>query len=107
MGLGISIAVNGSPDAELAEAALVEVEESMGQAATYRLHYAVDISEGDLPLPADSRLDGGSELSILAPAESGRLSVFSMEAPDLHWWFTAQIPPLSWIAKPSPRYGPD
>lgn len=72
MGLGISIAVNGSPDAELAEAALVEVEESMGQATTYRLHYAVDISEGDLPLPADSRLNGGSELSILAPAESGR-----------------------------------
>jgi hypothetical protein len=69
MGLGIAIAVNGSVDAELAEASRVEVEERMGETTTYRLHYAADIREGDLPLLADSRLDAGSELSILVPVE--------------------------------------
>lgn len=65
MGLGIAITVDGSPDAELAEASRVEVEERMGETTTFRLHYPLDISEGDLPLLTDGRLDVGSELSIL------------------------------------------
>lgn len=67
MGLGIAIAVNGTPDAELAEATTVEVYEQMGRETTYRIRYEADISEGDLPLLVDSRLDSGSELSILVP----------------------------------------
>ncbi len=72
MGLGISIAVDGTPQAELAEAALVEVEEKMGQATVFRLHYAADISEGDLPLLVDDRLAAGSEISVLVPTDGGQ-----------------------------------
>jgi len=72
MGLGISITVDGTTQAELAEASLVEVEEKMGRATAFRLHYAADISEGDLPLLVDSRLDAGSEISVLVPTDGSR-----------------------------------
>lgn len=67
MGLGTAIAVEGQADATLAQATTVEVHERMGQETTYRLRYDVDVSQGDLPLLVDSRLDPGSELSILVP----------------------------------------
>jgi phage protein D len=69
MGLEIAIAVGGKADSELAEATTVEVYERMGAATTYSLRYEVDISEGDLPMLVDERLDAGSELSILVPIE--------------------------------------
>lgn len=69
MGLGITIAVDGSADADMAEATTVEVYEQLGTATTYRLRYDTDISAGDLPLLVDSRLDPGTELSILVPVE--------------------------------------
>jgi len=69
MGLAIAIAVNGTPDAELANASTVEIHERMGETTTYRIRYDVDISEGDLPLLVDGRLDPGSELRILVPTE--------------------------------------
>lgn len=69
MGLGIAIAVNGQPDAELAQATTVQVHERMGAATAYRLRYDVDIGGGDLPLLVDSRLGPGSELSVLVPVE--------------------------------------
>lgn len=73
MGLGIEITVNNVPDSGLADAvAMVEVEERMGQAATYRLHYAADISDGDLPLLTESKLDVGSELAVNVPIDSGK-----------------------------------
>lgn len=71
MGLGLTVAVNGSVDAELASANRVEVQERMGQPTTYRLHFDADISEGDLPLLSDSRLDAGSEITLSVPTESG------------------------------------
>ena len=67
MGLEIAIAVDGQADEELAQATEVEVYECMGEATTYRLRYDLDISEGDLPLLVDGRLDPGSELSVLVP----------------------------------------
>jgi hypothetical protein len=72
MGLGISIAVEGNPEPELAEASLVEVEEKMGKATTFKLHYGADISEGDLPMLVDDRRGAGSEISILVPTNGGR-----------------------------------
>lgn len=51
---------------------MVEVEERMGEASTYRLHYPADIREGDLPLLVDGRLDAGSDISVLVPTDSGR-----------------------------------
>lgn len=71
MGLNISISVNGSVDAELAAVSQVEVQERMGQPTTYRLHYPADISEGDLPLLSDSRLDVGAEISLSVPTDIG------------------------------------
>ena len=67
MGLAIAIALDGQPDEELAQATRVEVSEQAGQATSYRHRYNADISGGDLPLLVDSRLDPGSELSILVP----------------------------------------
>ncbi|MBN1875046.1 MAG: hypothetical protein JXA33_12510 [Anaerolineae bacterium] len=71
MGLEIAIAVEGQVDAELAEATTVEVDERMGEPTTYHLSYPVDISEDDLPLLVDSRLNPGSELAILATTDQG------------------------------------
>ena len=68
---GIAITVNGAPDADLVQAALIEVHEQIGEPTTYQLSYPVDISEGDLPLLVDGRLNPGSELSILAVTDGG------------------------------------
>src|SRR2546425_476460 len=67
MGLGIAIAVKGTPNEKLAEATWVEVYERMGEMTTYRIHYDIDISEGDFPTLVDERLGPGSELSVIAP----------------------------------------
>jgi hypothetical protein len=67
MGLGAAIAVNGTPDADLALATSIEVHERLGETTTYTIRYDVDISDGDLLALVDSRLDPGSELSILVP----------------------------------------
>jgi len=67
MGLGVAIAVGGSPDPDLASATLVEVTERMGETTTYRIRYDFDVSSGDFPLLTDSRVDAGSELAIIAP----------------------------------------
>jgi len=72
MGLGISIKVDGTAQADLAKASLIEVEERTGQATIYKLHYSADIQEGDLPLLIDGRLDAGSEITVLIPTESGQ-----------------------------------
>lgn len=64
MRLAFTIAVDGKADEELPQASSVEVYERMGETATYRLRYDVDIREGDLPLLTDGRLDAGSSLAI-------------------------------------------
>jgi hypothetical protein len=69
MPLGIAIAVNDSPDAEVADAVEVEVLERMGLPTRYRLRYGLDIDAGDLPLLIDDRLGPGSHLSILVPGD--------------------------------------
>lgn len=70
MGLGILVKVGGAVDPELAAAGLVEVHERMGEPTTYRLRYAVDIIEDDLPPLVDPRLGPGSELSIVVPVDT-------------------------------------
>jgi phage protein D len=67
MGLGIAIAVGGTPDPDLSDAVWVEVHERMGEPTTYRIRYDIDIVEGDFPTLADARLDAGSMLSVIAP----------------------------------------
>jgi hypothetical protein len=71
MGLGIVVQVDGATDEELAQAVRVEVTERMGQPTVFKLIYRIDIAEGDLPMLADSRLDPGSELTILVPTDNG------------------------------------
>ncbi len=69
MGLGIAITVDGVQDPELENASGVEVHERMGEATTYMIRYPVDISEGDMTLLGDGRIDAGSKLSVLVPIE--------------------------------------
>ena len=69
MGLGIAIAVDGTPNEELAEAAWVEVYERAGEMTTYRIRYDIDISEGDFPMLVDERIGAGSELTVIAPLD--------------------------------------
>ena len=64
MNSGLAIAVNGQDDAELAQAASVEVSEQLGQATTFCLRYGLDILSGDIPYLTDSRIDAGSEISV-------------------------------------------
>lgn len=71
MGLGVAIALDGTPDPELAAASRIEVDERLGRATVYRLRYAVDVAGGDLPLLSDGRLGPGAELSVLVPAAGG------------------------------------
>ena len=66
MGLGIVIQVNGAPDAELAQASQVEVYERLGETTWFSIRYPEDIQSGDMIRSADSRLDPGSVLAILA-----------------------------------------
>jgi len=67
MGLGIAIAIDGNADAELSDAAWVEVRQRMGEVAKYRIRYDIDIGQGDFPDLIDSRIDVGSELAVIAP----------------------------------------
>lgn len=71
MGLGAAIAVGRVPDPALGQADSVEVVEHVGEATSYRLHYALDIANGDLPLLVERRLDPGSVLSVLVPTAAG------------------------------------
>jgi hypothetical protein len=65
MDAALAIKVSGTADAGLAQSSVVEVYERMGEPTTFRLRYQVDISEKDLPLLTDSRLDPGSEMQVL------------------------------------------
>ncbi len=67
MGLGIVIAVGGTPDTELSDAVSVEVFESMSEMTTFRIRYDLAIQEGDFPALVDARLDPGSEVAVIAP----------------------------------------
>lgn len=69
MGLGIAVQVSGSTDSDLSEASSVEVYERMGEPTRFRLSYALSISEGDLPLLKDSRIEAGAELAVVVPIE--------------------------------------
>lgn len=69
MGLGIVIAVEDAPDVELADAASVEVNERMGEMTTYSIRYPADIQEGDITPLVDSRLDAGTNLTILVSVQ--------------------------------------
>ncbi len=69
MGLGIAIAIKGKPDPELIQARKLIVSERISEATTFQIQYDLDISEGDIPLLTDGRLDAGSELSVLVPID--------------------------------------
>src|SRR2546426_9184992 len=73
MGLGVAILVDGEVDHELGGAASVEVYECADEMTTYRLRYAVDIADDDLPLLSDARLSVGSELALVVDV-GGQLS---------------------------------
>jgi phage protein D len=71
MAQGFSIQFNGSANPELGNPAAVEVHECAGQPASFRLNYAIDIQQRDLPLLKEKNLSAGSEITVLVPVNSG------------------------------------
>ncbi|MDJ0802848.1 MAG: hypothetical protein QNI97_08245 [Desulfobacterales bacterium] len=67
MGLGVGIAYNDVGDELLASADLVEVDQHLHEPSQYRLHYAIDIVDDDIPLTFESKLDPGALISVLVP----------------------------------------
>lgn len=68
MGLEIAILVGTTAAPDLANADRVEVQERIGEPTTYRLRYALDLADDDIPLLTDGRLDVGGELTVAVPA---------------------------------------
>jgi len=64
MGLEIAILVGTTAAPDLANADRVEVQERIGEPTTYRLRYALDLADDDIPLLTDGRLDVGGELTV-------------------------------------------
>ena len=67
---GITIKVNGVNDDELSQAVSVEVSEQAGEATAFNLRYGLDILKGDLPYLTDSRINAGSEISVVVTLDS-------------------------------------
>jgi phage protein D len=60
------IKVSGSADLELtSSASFIEVTERLGEPASFKLRFQLDIKKGDLPLLKDARLDPGSEIQVV------------------------------------------
>jgi phage protein D len=64
--MALAIKVGDSADAQLAQASVVEVLERMGEPTTFRMRYEFDISDGDLPMLKDGRVDPGSVIQVLS-----------------------------------------
>jgi Phage tail baseplate hub (GPD) len=75
MAAGFSILFDDAPDETLGNAASVEVHECIGEPTSFRLHYALDITEGDLPLLKESALSAGAKISVVAPTDDGLVCV--------------------------------
>src|SRR6266446_4064432 len=71
MAAGFSILFDDAPDETLGNAASVEVHECIGEPTSFRLHYALDITEGRLPLLKESALSAGAKIAIVAPVDDG------------------------------------
>lgn len=71
MAQGFSIQFNGSVNAKLGNPAGVEVYECVGEPASFRLNYAIDVLDGDLPLLKDQALSAGSDITVLVPVSEG------------------------------------
>lgn len=66
---GVAVAIDGEKIPELTRANQIEVLEQMGATTTYRLHFGLDIQEGDIPFLVDGRIDPGQELTIIASVD--------------------------------------
>jgi hypothetical protein len=71
MPLGVAIAVGGSVDDSLGDATWVEVYERVGRPTAFRIRFEFEAGSSDFGRLTDSRLDAGSELSILVPGNGG------------------------------------
>ena len=65
-GTGYYVALNGKSDEILNNANIIAVSQNLGQETSFRIEYAIDIEEDDLPRLVDKRFDPGSELAIFA-----------------------------------------
>lgn len=73
MGLGATIASNGSPATDLMESGVVEyieVHERLGETTYYTIKLRCDVADGDISLLSDSRLAPGADLSIVVQGET-------------------------------------
>jgi phage protein D len=71
-GVLVHVGTSPIPDAELAGASSVEVQERAGEPTTYRLRYASDIEGDDFRLVADGRVAPGSTLTVTVADKDGK-----------------------------------
>ena len=69
MGLGIGIAYNDICDELSPSADLVEIEQHLHEPSQYRLHYGIDIVDGDIPMSVEGKFDPGTMISVSVPGQ--------------------------------------
>jgi len=79
MALGCQILANGLPDPTLAQPAIVEVTESVGETTTWSLLYDVQIVDGDIGLLSEDRL--GPEANIAIRVTDGDATTILVSGP--------------------------
>lgn len=67
MGLNTLLMIDNLPDPEMDLADKIEVTERINEAATFKIHYSVDICDGDVSRLREAKLDPGSKMSVLIP----------------------------------------
>jgi phage protein D len=85
-GYGYGLTVDGQSDDRLSLATLIEVDQQLGETTTYRIELEADVGSGDLPLLIYSKLDPGSQLSVLAytPSQNYCLVKGPVHAQEIH-----------------------
>lgn len=72
MALGVALTLDGVPDPSLGTPDSVDVVEAVGEPASYRLQFGLQINDGDLSLLADDRFGPGSDLGVIVPKGDGQ-----------------------------------
>lgn len=72
MALGVALTLNGIADPSLVTPDSVDVVEAIGDPASYRLQFGLQINDGDFGLLTDDRFGPGSDLGVIVKKGDGQ-----------------------------------